>query len=153
MSSKVLSDYPQMPPLTQEEVETFLCQPLIARLGTMNEDGTIHIAPVIFKYEAGEFIIGTQNANRRIRNIKRTPKVTLLIDDPTPPFKAVLIYGKAELDYDNVIQKRTAIFEKYNPKEQAVQMAEGLCAKWTSVIIRIKPDRMISFDYSKAALT
>ena len=125
MASKAPTDYPQMPPLTQDEIATFLSQPLIARLGTINEDGTIHIAPVIFKYEKGEFIIGTQNANRRIRNIKRSPKVTLLIDDPTPPFKAVLVYGKAELDYDDVIQKRIAIFEKYNPKSKLSKWQKG----------------------------
>jgi hypothetical protein len=33
-----------------------------------------------------------------------------------------------------------------------VQMAEGLCARWESVIIRIKSDRMVSFDYAKAAM-
>ena len=153
MLSKVHSDYPQMPPLTQEEIDNFLHLPLIAKLGTLNEDGTIHLAPVIFKFENGEFLIGTQDANRRIRNIRRNPEVSLLIDDPTPPFKAVLIYGKAELDYEDVLPKRIAIFEKYNPsREQAARMAEGFCARWSSVIIRIKPDRMVSYDYSKAPM-
>ncbi len=151
MAPQVL-DYPQMPPLTQEEIEIFLCQPLIAKLGTLNEDGTIHMAPVIFKYENGEFIIGTADANRRVRNIMRNPAVSLLIDDPAPPFKAVLVYGKAELDHNDVLQKRIKIFEKYNPKEQAARMAEGFCAKWASVIIHVKPDRMVSFDYSKAPM-
>jgi nitroimidazol reductase NimA-like FMN-containing flavoprotein (pyridoxamine 5'-phosphate oxidase superfamily) len=149
--AKTIAGYPQMPPLTEEEIEVFLSQALIARLGTLNEDNTIHIAPILFKYENGEFTIGTQNASRRVRNIKRNPQVTLLIDDPTPPFKSVLVYGKAELDYDGIVQKRIAIFERSNPPEQAAQMAEGLCNKWPGVIIRIKPDRMVSFDYSKAS--
>lgn len=153
MLSNVRSDYPQMPPLTREEIETFLHQPLIAKLGTLNDDGTIHLAPVIFKFEGGEFLIGTQDANRRIRNIKRNSRVSLLIDDPTPPFKGVLVYGQADLDYEDVLSKRTRIFEKYNPShEQAARMAEGFCARWPSVIIRIKPDQMVSFDYSKAPM-
>jgi PPOX class probable F420-dependent enzyme len=145
-------EYPQMPPLTHEEMEAFLCRPLIARLGTINEDGTIHLAPVIFKYEDGEFIIGTADANRRVRNIKRSPAVSLLIDDPVPPFKAVLIYGRAELDYDSVLPKRISIMERYGPRQDAVRMAEGLCARWPAVMIHIKPDRMVSFDYSKAPI-
>ena len=153
MLSNVHTDYPQMPPLTREEMEIFLHQPLIAKLGTLNEDGTIHMAPVIFRYENGEFIIGTADANRRTRNIQRNPAVSLLIDDPNPPFKAVLVYGKAELDHEDVLPKRITIFEKYNPsREQAVRMAEGFCSRWASVIIRIKPERMVSFDYSKAAM-
>ena len=113
-----------------DEIEIFLSRPLIARLGTINEDGTIHIAPIYFKYEKGEFILGTQNVSRRVRNIKRNPKVTLLIDDTNPPYKAVLVYGKAVLDYDNVVQKRIAIFEKFDTKAEAIQTAEGICNKW-----------------------
>lgn len=152
MTTKVITGYPQMPSITQDEIEIFLSRPLIARLGTINEDGTIHIAPIYFKYEKGEFILGTQNVSCRVRNIKRNPKVTLLIDDPTPPYKAVLVYGQAELEYDNVVQKRTAIFEQFDTKAEAIQTAEGICNKWPSVVIRIKPDRIVSFDYSKASL-
>ncbi|MBE3067305.1 MAG: pyridoxamine 5'-phosphate oxidase family protein [Chloroflexi bacterium] len=152
MAPKIITGYPQMPSLTQDEIEIFLSRPLIARLGTINEDGTIHIAPIYFKYEKGEFILGTQKVSRRVRNIKRNPKVTLLIDDPTPPFKAVLVYGQAELEYDDVVQKRITIFEQFDTKEEAIQTAEGICNKWPSVVIRLKPDRIVSFDYSKASL-
>ncbi len=152
MTVKAITGYPQMPSLTQDEIEIFLSRPLIARLGTINDDGTIHLAPVYFKYDKNEFILGTQNASRRVRNIKRNPNVTLLIDDTNPPFKAVLVYGKAVLDYDNVVQKRTVIFEQFETKEEAIQTAEGICNKWSSVVIRIKPDRIVSFDYSKASL-
>ena len=152
MATKVITGYPQMPPLSTQELDAFLKQPLIARLGTMNEDGTIHLAPIFFRYENGEIILGTQQVSRRVRNIQRNPNVTLLIDDTTGPFKAALIYGKATLEYDNVVEKRTTIFEKYGPAEQAPKKAEGLCNKWPSVVIRIKPDQIITFDYSKASL-
>lgn len=153
MSTKSLVGYPQMPSLTNEELQRFLGKPLIARLGTMNEDGSIHIAPIYFFYENGEFILGTQEVSRRVRNIKRNPKVTLLIDDTTPPYIGVVIYGEAKLEYDQVVEKRARIFEKYtgNAKE-ARQSAEGLCRKWNSLVIRIIPKKVISFDYNKAAL-
>ncbi|MFM8426333.1 MAG: hypothetical protein ACKOBL_14285, partial [Chloroflexota bacterium] len=48
MATNVQNNYPQMPPLTEEEITIFLNQPLIAKLGTLNDDGTIHIVPVIF---------------------------------------------------------------------------------------------------------
>ncbi len=153
MATKVLAGYPQMPPLNQQELENFLCKPLIARLGTVNEDGTVHLAPIYFKFEDGEFILGTQVVSRRVRNIKRNPNVTLLIDDPHGPYQGVMVYGKATLEYDQVIEKRARIFEKYSgdPK-QARQSAEGLVSKWESVVIRIKPERFVSFDYAKASL-
>jgi hypothetical protein len=50
MATNVMTGYPQMPPLTKEEAESFLNQPRIARLGTINKDGTIHLAPIFFKF-------------------------------------------------------------------------------------------------------
>jgi nitroimidazol reductase NimA-like FMN-containing flavoprotein (pyridoxamine 5'-phosphate oxidase superfamily) len=147
-----INDYPQLPPFTQAEIEIFLSKSLIARLGTINEDGTIHLTPIYFKYENNEFILGTQDASRRVRNIQRNPNVTLLIDDTNSTYQAVMVYGKAGLDHEDVLQKRTAILERYEPKDEAIKSAQGLCQRWSSVIIHIKPDRFVSFDYTKASL-
>jgi nitroimidazol reductase NimA-like FMN-containing flavoprotein (pyridoxamine 5'-phosphate oxidase superfamily) len=152
MVKNVITGYPQMPPLTPEELEALLSQSLVARLGTMNDDGTIHLAPIYFKYDNGDIILGTQVASRRVRNIMRNPKVTLLVDVATPPYKAAMIYGTASLHYESVAPQRTAIFAKNASPEQARAAAEGLCKKWDSVIIRIKPERIVSFDYAKASL-
>lgn len=152
MSAQVLTGYPQMPAFTEQEMQAFLCHPRVARLGTMNADGTIHLAPIFFKYDRGEFILGTQEVSRRVRNIKRNPNVTLLIDDTGDPFQAVIVYGKATLEYDDVVAKRTAIFAQFGDETGARAKAEALCNKWHSVVIRIRPERLVSFDYSKADL-
>jgi hypothetical protein len=47
-----------------------------------------------------------------VRNIKRNSHVSVLIDTTEVPFKGALIYGRAELDYEDVIPERVAIFEK-----------------------------------------
>jgi PPOX class probable F420-dependent enzyme len=138
-----------MPPLTLSEVDEFLVKAPIATLCTHNTDGTIHAAPVWFKYERGELIFGTQNDARRIKNIKHNPNVTVVIDDEHPPFKGVLLYGKAQLDYDNVIPKRVAIFEKYMPKANAEKLANGLAGMRKPVVIRVKPNKITSYDYAK----
>jgi nitroimidazol reductase NimA-like FMN-containing flavoprotein (pyridoxamine 5'-phosphate oxidase superfamily) len=144
-----MKPYPQMPPLTQEELVAFLKEAPIARLSSMNPDGTIHSAPVYFKYENGDILIGTQDVTRKVRNTKQNPNVTLLIDIETPPYKGVVIYGEAELDYEDVIAKRISIFERYMPTENAQQLAMGLANNYDPVIIRVKPKRITSYDYSK----
>jgi hypothetical protein len=141
-------EYPQLPPLTQERLVAFLEEALWARLGTLNEDGTIHIVPVYFKYVDGQVLIATQDISRKIRNIKRNPTVTVLIDVTPWPFKGVLIYGTAELDYEDVVAKRTAIFEKDRPREEAIAYAQRLSDKWKCVIVRVTPTRIVSFDYT-----
>jgi hypothetical protein len=136
--------------MTKEELVSFLEQAQFARLGTINEDGTIHIAPIFFKYKDGQLLMATQEPSRKIRNIKHNKNVTVLIDTTEVPFKGALIYGTAELDYEDVIPKRIAIFEKRLSREDAETYARRLSGKWPCVIVRITPTRIASFDYSKA---
>lgn len=143
-------EYPQLPAMTPEELGLFLDQAYFARLGTYNADGTIHLAPIFFKLEDGQILMATQDPSRKVRNIKRDNRVTVLIDTTEVPFKGALIYGTAELDYEDVISKRVAIFKKRLSQEDAETYAERLSGKWKCVILRITPDRVASFDYSKA---
>ena len=143
-------EYPQLPAMTEEELVSFFEQAQFARLGTINEDGTIHIAPIFFKYQDGQILMATQDPSRKIRNIKRNKNVTVLIDKTELPFKGALIYGTAELDYEDVIPKRIAIFERRLSREEAETYARRLSSKWQCVIVRITPVHVASFDYSKA---
>lgn len=141
--------YPQMPPFTNDELESFLKEAPIARFSTANEDGTIHTVPVWYRYENGELLLGTQDVTRKVRNVKRDNKVTVLIDIPGPPLKGVVIYGRAQLDYENPIPKRVSIFERYMPRDKAQALAQGLANLWKLVIVRVKPEKIISYDYGK----
>jgi nitroimidazol reductase NimA-like FMN-containing flavoprotein (pyridoxamine 5'-phosphate oxidase superfamily) len=143
-------EHPQLPSMSKEELVSFFEQAPFARLGTINEDGTIHIAPIFFKYHEGQILMATQDPSRKIRNIKRNNNVTVLIDSTEVPFKGALVYGTAELDHEDVIPKRVAIFERRLSREEAETYAKRLSAKWKCVIVRITPVRTVSFDYSKA---
>ena len=143
-------EYPQLPAMTEDELVSFFDKALFARLATINEDGTVHITPIFFKYENGQILMASQDPSRKIRNIKRNKNVTVLIDTTDVPFKGALIYGTAELDYEDVVHKRIAIFERRLSPEDAETYAMRLAGKWKCVIIRITPLHIASFDYSKA---
>ena len=142
-------DYPQAPTMTDEEVAALFDVALFARLATINRDGTVQLTPVFFKYLDDEIWIATQDPSQKIRNIKRNNKVSVLVDVPEVPFKAALVYGTAALDYDDVIKKRIAIFERTRSRAEAEDYARKLSGKWKCVIVRVKPERIVSFDYSK----
>ena len=94
-------------------------------------------------------MFGTQQDSHRIGNIRRNPDVTVVIDTDQLPYKGVVIYGSAKLDYDNVIPKRVTIFQKYMPKENAEGLASGLAKLRKPVIIRVNPKKIILYDYAK----
>jgi nitroimidazol reductase NimA-like FMN-containing flavoprotein (pyridoxamine 5'-phosphate oxidase superfamily) len=145
-----MKSYPQKPPFSHDELIAFLDEAPIARLCSMNLDGTILITAVYFKYDDGDILIGTNEMSRKVRNIKHNQNVSVLIDNQTRPWKGVLIYGEAFLDHEDVIPKRIAIFERYMATEDARKGVSDLAQQFTPVIIRIKPKRMTSYDYSKA---
>ena len=147
-----MTAYPQKPPLTQDELVAFLNEAPIARLSSLNPDGTIHMAPAYFKYDNGDILIGTQDISHKIRNIKNNPNVTVLIDNQEAPFRGVLIYGVAALEYEDVIAKRASIFSRYMSAEDAQDSASDLASRFQSVVIRIKPQKVTSYDYSKPGL-
>ena len=147
-----MKPYPQKPPFTQDELVAFLNEAPIARVSSVNSDGTIHMAALYFKYDNGDILIGTQDITHKVRNIKHNPNVTVLIDTQDYPLRGVLIYGEAVLDYDDVVAKRTSIFERYMPAEDAREMASDLANRFNCVVIRIKPKRVTSYDYSKPGL-
>ena len=143
--------YPQAPPFANNhEIEIFLARPLLARLSSHNEDGTIHIAPVYYLFENGEFLFGSQEICRKVKNIQQNRRVTVLIDTHEPVLQAVMAYGEAILDYKDVVFKRIKILERYyESPSQAKAFAEKLAKAWTTVIIHVRPTRIVTFDYSK----
>jgi len=103
----------QAPPLTNEETESLLKENNIARICSHNKDGTIHAAPVSYIYMNAQIVIGSIASSRKTRNIRRNNDVTVLID--TEHGQGILIYGKAELDYENVDQLAVLVWEKALP--------------------------------------
>ena len=146
-------DYTQPPPLTEEEIESCLKEARTARFCSLNKDGTVHAAPVWFRYENGQIMIITPAVSRKAKNVKRNGKVSVLIDIEQPPQRGVLIYGKAELRYshsrDEYLAEATKLYEKYMPRERAELTAQGMQKITHGVEIIVKPERIVSFDYGK----
>jgi nitroimidazol reductase NimA-like FMN-containing flavoprotein (pyridoxamine 5'-phosphate oxidase superfamily) len=139
----------QAPPLTAKEIESLLKKNIIARICTHNKDGTIHAAPVSYEYGNGQIVILSYASSLKTRNIKRNNNVTVLIDTET--VQGVLIYGKAELGHDNVYQLAVSMWEKAfrAPKDKIERLVKAYLGKVEFVIIKITPQRIVTFDYTK----
>lgn len=139
----------QAPPLTNEETESLLKGNIIARVCTHNKDGTIHAAPVSYRYMNGQIVILSYAPSRKTRNIKQNNDVTVLIDNES--VQGVLIYGKAELEYGNVYQLAVSMWEKAfrAPKDKVERLVKAYLDKVKFVIVKITPQSIVTFDYTK----
>jgi nitroimidazol reductase NimA-like FMN-containing flavoprotein (pyridoxamine 5'-phosphate oxidase superfamily) len=141
--------YTQAPHLNDKEMNDFLNEAPMARICSINEDGTIHGVPVWFKYESGQFIITTPEKSRKVRNIAKNSNVSLIIDVGSPAIRGVIVYGKAEVDLKSWDPDAINLLTKYMSREEAEKMwqIQNEWAKW--VKITVNPERMASFDYDK----
>lgn len=142
--------YPQMPAMTAAELDEFLAAPHLARLSTINPDGTAHTLPIWYEWRDGEVLVSTQRIQRKVRNIERDPRVTVLIDSATMPYRGAMIYGEATVEPTDAARRRISIFERYIGDHAAAYAAQ-MADKWEPVVLRIRPTRTISFDYTKAS--
>jgi general stress protein 26 len=143
----------QSPPLTSEEIESMLKENHYARICTHNKDGTIHAMPVAYRYINGQILIMSLIKSRKNKNIKRNNNVTVLVDTLNP-VRGILIYGKAEIDYDNAHEQELTINETspafYGmPKEKLQCITKAYVDTWKSVILKITPKHITTFDYTK----
>jgi PPOX class probable F420-dependent enzyme len=64
---------------TDEEIAEVLAQRLVATVGTVNRDGSVHLAYVIFLVEDGRWYFETASMTRKARNAQRTGELSMLV--------------------------------------------------------------------------
>jgi hypothetical protein len=153
LSGDELSSTGQAPPLSNEEIESVLRENRIARICTHNKDGTIHVMPVGYTYLNGQILIASLIKSRKNRNIQRNNDVTVLVDTPDP-LRGILIYGKAEIDYDNVYEtvlkiNETSLRARGMSKEQLERVTKAYLDVFKSLIVKVTPKHIVTFDYTK----
>jgi pyridoxamine 5'-phosphate oxidase family protein len=91
-----------MSTFTQKEIE-YLRSGLLGRVATVGRDGTPHIAPVGFSYNAELDAIdigGRDMANtKKFRDVARSGRAALVVDDVQPPWqpRGIELRGRAEV--------------------------------------------------------
>ncbi len=132
--------------MTDQERRDFLSHGTrTAKLATVRPDGRAHIAPVWFVLD-GDVLVLTTGANTvKGRAIRRDPRVSLLVDDETPPFAHVLIEGTAEVseDLDDMLDWATRIGSRYMGAEQAEAFGRRNAVPG-ELLVRVTPTKMLA---------
>ncbi|CCA60558.1 PPOX class F420-dependent oxidoreductase [Streptomyces venezuelae] len=90
-----------MTKMTEEEWRAFVSAGTrTGKLATVRDDGSPHVAPIWFLLDGDEFVFNTGKDTVKGRNLARDGRVSLCVDDDTPPFAFVSLSGRAELIED-----------------------------------------------------
>lgn len=144
--------------LTPAEVDAFLAQRQNARLATVCADGHVQLTPVWYWPDGGKVWFTLGEGRVHLRNLRRSPKATLLMDEDlrltdgwAAPARAVMLCGAVEIFDDAALAARYEglMAERYlgegarDPDFVAAVEAERRYA------LCLTPERALTWDYSK----
>jgi len=101
-----------MTKMSKREIKQFLMRgTFTAKLATVKGDGGSHVVPIWFVLDnqkdrtseraVGDIVFTTYDSSLKIRNIQRDNKVSICVDDQTPQFSFVTIFGRAKYIISN----------------------------------------------------
>lgn len=101
-----------MAKLTEQQQE-FLDNPYVGVLTTIRADGTPHSTPVWVSHRNGELMYNTALGRAKANNVERNPKVSMIVVDPSNPYKWVAVNGSVELVREGADDDINALTKKY----------------------------------------
>ena len=144
--------------MTDAEVRVFLRAHKTIILCSVGPDGTPHPMPMWFVSD-DDFVVSmaTFRGTQKIKNLQRDSRVSLLVESGREyaELKGVVIYGTAELsdDIDAIIATLEAAAQKETTEAgAAARAAIDAEVKRTAskrILIRVTPNRIISWDHAK----
>lgn len=140
--------------MTVEEREAFLEKPWVAVISIPEQDRGPLTVPVWYMYEAGgDICIWTGSKTQKGRLLQTAPRVSVCIQDQDPPYKYVSIEGTVTLepmDFEKYV--RPMAYRYFNPEmaeRYLVDIIGGQAGVANDFLVRIKPERWLTVDYSK----
>lgn len=85
--------------MTEEEINAFLAQGNLVRTACLDKSGAPYVTPMWYQYDPKEkiFWLIPRAKSKWAEYLKADPRVALTIDESTPPYRKVLVRGRAEL--------------------------------------------------------
>jgi PPOX class probable F420-dependent enzyme len=121
----------------------FLDTPRLARVSTVNSDGSPHIVPMWFARSGKQFEFTSRRSRQTVRNIARDGRIAFVVDEDDPRrYGAVVVEGHAQLlEHDNAgVVRRIA--RRYLPGPEGDRYADYMLGHPDRVAFVVVPHRV-----------
>ena len=124
-----------------KKAQEFLRGKHFAKIGTVNKDGSPHVSAVWYMYEDGRVYVNTTTDRVKYYNVRRDPRVSLLIDDGYP---YLILVGKARIAKERDPKKDIETLAiRYTGEEAGKKAARERFWKMDRITLEIVPDKVI----------
>lgn len=134
--------------MSEDEWRAFLISPVRPGiLSTTRLDGTPHAAPIWFDLDdSSEIYFNTGEDTVKGRNLRRTGRASLCVQDDQAPFSFVTVSGPVSLsgDLEQVRRWATRIGGRYLGADRAEEMGarNGVPGE---LIVRLTPEKVVAY--------
>jgi PPOX class probable F420-dependent enzyme len=142
--------------MSDDEITGFLERSRIINLATLGPRGLPHLTAMWYGLVNGEIWFETKGKSQKAVNIRRDPRVTVLIEagDSYDQLRGVSIEGRAEIvdDAEALFKVGVSVWERYTGPytEEVRPMVEAMLNK--RVAVRLVPERTRSWDHRKLGM-
>lgn len=146
--------------MTPDEIEAFMAEQRTLQVATVGADGFPHVAPMWFVVEDGKFVFRSFTKSQKIVNLRRNPKLTVLLEDGSDyaELRGLMVKGTARLvdDRTEVLRLYGRVSARYTMSgtedveldpEALEAMFGAYAAKNTAVVV--EPEQVVSWDHRK----
>jgi PPOX class probable F420-dependent enzyme len=120
------------------EQEAILAEEPLGILATVKKDGSPQLTPIYYAYQDGQIIISITKTRAKYHNVRRNPMVSLcVVKEGGRPY--VTVYGRAEIEEDDIVDGTKAIFKRFNPADPPDNFEQALRDQ-QRVLLKITPE-------------
>ncbi|TYB42005.1 PPOX class F420-dependent oxidoreductase [Actinomadura chibensis] len=108
-------------------------------------DGTPHVTPVWFVLDGDDVLFNTARATVKGRALARDPRLSICVDDQTPPYSYVMMRAEASLveDLDEMRRWATAIGGRYMGADRAEEFGARNAVP-TEYLVRARVTKVVA---------
>jgi PPOX class probable F420-dependent enzyme len=133
--------------MTKAEYREFLLRGTkTGKLATVRRDGRPHVVPIWYDLDGDTLVFTTGEESVKYKSMKRDPRVSLTVDDQTPPYSYVMIEGTVSFSEDpgELLRWATRIGGRYMGEDQAEAYGKRNSTPG-EVIVRIIPSKISAY--------
>ncbi|HEX3455949.1 MAG TPA: PPOX class F420-dependent oxidoreductase [Gaiellaceae bacterium] len=132
--------------MTPDGIRAFLSHGTrTAKVATCGPGGQPHVMPVWFTLDGEELVFTTWGDSVKGRNLRRTPRAAIVVDQEVAPYAFVHIRGPVTLseDLEEMLRFATVIGGRYMGADRAEEFGRRNAVPG-ELLVRLHPERVIA---------
>lgn len=134
--------------MTPDEVDAYLHEPHLCRIGTFGPGGTVHLVAMNYGFLDGVPAFWTYQRAQKVKNLERNPAIGMIVDSGRKyaDLKGVHLMGRGEVifDTDAVLAVFDSMAQRYGSAGDAARASAPKRA-----VVKVHADKVISWDHGK----